>query len=117
MKIYSIVLVVLVAIEFSYIMYLETFATTSKTTARVFNLEQSELERKSVNTLFKNQGIYNGLLSLGLLYVTFFSSAFLDFKTFKKFSDTLALETEVWIADMPEHMIHLNGDMFLGPRG
>lgn len=23
---------------------------------------------------------------------------------------------EVWIADMPEHMIHLNGDKFLGPR-
>ena len=25
-------------------------------------------------------------------------------------------KTEVWIADMPEHMIHLNGDKFLGPR-
>lgn len=45
-----------------------------------------------------------------------FVSAFLDFKTFKKFSDTLAWETEVWIADMPEHMIHLNGDKFLGPH-
>lgn len=48
----------------------------------------------------------------GKIYVT----AFLDFKTFKKFSDTLAWETEVWIADMPDHMIHLNGDKFLGPR-
>lgn len=48
----------------------------------------------------------------GRIYVT----AFLDFKTFKKFSETLAWETEVWIADMPEHMIHLNGDRFLGPR-
>jgi len=28
----------------------------------------------------------------------------------------LAWETEVWIADMPDHMIHLNGDKFLGPR-
>lgn len=46
------------------------------------------------------------------IYVT----AFLDFKTFKKFSDSLAWETEVWIADMPDHMIHLNGDKFLGPR-
>ncbi|HBV82256.1 MAG TPA: hypothetical protein DEB74_05575, partial [Lachnospiraceae bacterium] len=27
-----------------------------------------------------------------------------------------AWETEVWIAEMPEHMIHLNGDKFLGPR-
>lgn len=48
----------------------------------------------------------------GKVYVT----AFLDFKTFKKFSETLAWETEVWIADMPDHMIHLNGDKFLGPR-
>lgn len=48
----------------------------------------------------------------GRIYVT----AFLDFKTFKKFSESLAWETEVWIADMPDHMIHLNGDRFLGPR-
>lgn len=46
-----------------------------------------------------------------------FVTAFLDFKTFKKFSEDLAWETEVWIAAMPDHMIHLNGDKFLGPRG
>ena len=46
------------------------------------------------------------------IYVT----AFLDFATYKKFSHLLAWETEVWIADMPDHMIHLNGDKFLGPR-
>ena len=51
-------------------------------------------------------------VSAGKIYVT----AFLDFKTFKKFSETLAWETEVWISDMPDHMIHLNGDKFLGPR-
>ena len=51
-------------------------------------------------------------VSAGKIFVT----AFLDFKTFKKFSETLAWETEVWIADMPDHMIHLNGDKFLGPR-
>lgn len=45
-----------------------------------------------------------------------FVTAFLDFKTFKVFSESLAWETEVWIADMPDHMIHLNGDKFLGPR-
>ncbi len=45
-----------------------------------------------------------------------FVTAFLDFKMFKKFSEMLAWETEVWIADMPDHMIHLNGDKFLGPR-
>ena len=45
-----------------------------------------------------------------------FVTAFLDFKTYKRFSETLSWETEVWIAEMPEHMIHLNGDKFLGPR-
>jgi hypothetical protein len=45
-----------------------------------------------------------------------FVTAFLDFKTYKRFSEALAWETEVWIAEMPEHMIHLNGDRFLGPR-
>ena len=48
----------------------------------------------------------------GKIYVT----AFLDFKTYKQFSESLAWETEVWIAEMPDHMIHLNGDRFLGPR-
>ena len=51
-------------------------------------------------------------VNAGKIYI----SAFLDFSTFKKFSDKLAWETEVWIADMPDHMIHLNGDKFLGPR-
>ena len=51
-------------------------------------------------------------VSADKIYIT----AFLDFKTFKRFSDSLAWETEVWIADMPDHMIHLNGDKFLGPR-
>ena len=51
-------------------------------------------------------------VTAGKIYVT----AFLDFKTFKQFSESLAWATEVWIADMPDHMIHLNGDKFLGPR-
>lgn len=48
----------------------------------------------------------------GKIYIT----AFLDFAKFKRFSDQLAWETEVWIAEMPDHMIHLNGDKFMGPR-
>ena len=43
-------------------------------------------------------------------------TAFLDFKTYKRFSEILEWETEVWIAEMLEHMIHLNGDRVLGPR-
>ncbi len=55
-------------------------------------------------------------LTRGVTAGKIFVTAFLDFKTYKKFSDMLAWETEVWIAEMPEHMIHLNGDKFLGPR-
>lgn len=51
-------------------------------------------------------------VSAGKIYTT----AFLDFKTFKKFSEMLAWETEVWLAESPDHMIHLNGDKFMGPR-
>ena len=51
-------------------------------------------------------------VNAGKIYVT----AFLDFKTYKKFAEELAWETEVWIAEMPKHMIHLNGDRFMGPR-
>lgn len=51
-------------------------------------------------------------ITAGKVYIT----AFLDFKTYKKFAESLAWETEVWLAEMPDHMIHLNGDKFLGPR-
>ena len=45
-----------------------------------------------------------------------FITAFLDFRTFKKFAADLAWDSEVWIADNPDHLIHFNGDRFLGPR-
>lgn len=48
----------------------------------------------------------------GKVYVT----AFLDFATYKKYANDIAWETEVWIAEMPSHMIHFNGDKFIGPR-
>ena len=51
-------------------------------------------------------------VTAGKIYVT----AFLDFKTFKMFSESLAWETEAWIAETPDHMIHLNRDKFLGPH-
>lgn len=50
--------------------------------------------------------------SSGKIYVT----AFPDFKEFKKWSSKIAWETEIWICEMPGHMIHFNGDKFLGPR-
>lgn len=45
-----------------------------------------------------------------------FVTAFPDFKTYQKFAGSLAWDTEVWISNLPDHMIHLNGDSFLGPR-
>lgn len=47
----------------------------------------------------------------GKIYVT----AFLDSTTYKKYANDIAWETEVWIAEIPSHMIHFNGDKFLGP--
>lgn len=48
----------------------------------------------------------------GIIYVT----AFPDLNTYKRFASELAWDTEVWIAETPDHMIHLNGDRFMGPR-
>jgi hypothetical protein len=48
----------------------------------------------------------------GKIYV----SAFPDFAEFKRHTSNLAWETEVWIAGHPDHMIHFNGDKFIGPR-
>ena len=49
---------------------------------------------------------------MGLVFV----SAFPDFSEFRKHMKDIAWETEVWLADTPEHMIHFNGDRFFGPR-
>ncbi len=45
-----------------------------------------------------------------------FVTAFLTRDSFRKFAKDIAWETEVWIADNPEHLIHFNGDKFLGPH-
>lgn len=48
----------------------------------------------------------------GKIYI----SAFPDFSEFKKHTTEIAWDTEVWIMEFPEHMIHFNGDKFFGPR-
>ncbi|MBT3383519.1 MAG: restriction endonuclease [Prolixibacteraceae bacterium] len=48
----------------------------------------------------------------GKIYI----SAFPDFSEFKKHTNNIAWETEVWVMEFPEHMIHFNGDRFFGPR-
>lgn len=47
----------------------------------------------------------------GIVFVT----AFLTRNDFRKWVAEIAWETEVWLAENPEHMIHFNGDMFFGP--
>ena len=49
---------------------------------------------------------------VGKVYVT----AFPDMTEFKKHSNNIAWETEVWLMEVPDHMIHFNGDRFVGPR-
>jgi len=46
-----------------------------------------------------------------IVYVT----AFLTRPKFRQFIVDIAWETEVWIVDNPDHLVHFNGDKFLGP--
>lgn len=73
MSVLSTILASLVALEFFYIMYLETLKTTSDETAKTFNIPKEELAKKNLNVAFKNLGIYNGVIGLGLLYGIYFS--------------------------------------------
>jgi type II restriction enzyme len=64
-----------------------------------------DAKRKSeLQTLFQPS-------SAGLVFV----SCFPDRETMRKYLSVLAWETESWCASDPTHMIHLNGDRFLGP--
>jgi len=47
----------------------------------------------------------------GLVFVT----AFENRRTMQSFVAHIAWESEVWIAEDPDHMIHFNGERFLGP--
>lgn len=54
MSIMTIILATIVALEHFYIFYLESIATQSEATSRVFNMDKEELARPSVSSLFKN---------------------------------------------------------------
>lgn len=49
--------------------------------------------------------------SAGLVFV----STFLTRSDFIHYAKEIAWETDVWIADNPTHMVHFNGERFLGP--
>lgn len=52
-----------------------------------------------------------GASEAGLVYVT----AFPDRAAMKRHLGEIAWETEVWVADAPTHLIHFDGERFLGP--
>ncbi len=60
--------------------------------------------REELASLFANS-------EAGIVYVT----AFFDRKTLAKYVDAISWETEVWVADSPDHLIHFDGERFLGP--
>lgn len=47
----------------------------------------------------------------GLVYVT----AFPNRTVMSRYLGAIAWETDVWVADAPSHLIHFNGERFLGP--
>lgn len=67
-----------------------------------------------VNVLRHNQlnDLFAGSTA-GLVFVT----TFLDRVAMREYLPEIAWETEVWVADAPEHLIHFNGERFLGPYG
>ena len=52
-----------------------------------------------------------GSSTAGLVYVT----AFLTRKAMVQYLSEISWETEVWVAEAPSHLIHFNGERFLGP--
>ena len=47
----------------------------------------------------------------GLLFVTAFESR----RAMQSFTSLISWETEVWIAEAPDHLVHFDGERFLGP--
>ena len=66
MSIITTILATLVALEHFYIFYLESMATHSDTTSRVFNMDKEELGRPSVNVIKLRNS--NTILYLGFFF-------------------------------------------------
>lgn len=66
MKILATVLVVLVALEHFYFLYLEMFVWTKPKGLKIFGNTAEKAEASKV--LAANQGLYNGFLATGLLW-------------------------------------------------
>ena len=71
MSIFSTILASLVALEALYIMQLEMFASKEKL-ENVFGLSKEYLSMEEARVSMKNQGLYNGIIGVGLLFSRFF---------------------------------------------
>lgn len=60
--------------------------------------------RNELKQLFQNS-------TAGLVFVTAFDRR----RTMQSVVTQISWETEVWVAEAPEHLIHFNGERFLGP--
>ena len=62
------ILVLIVALEHLFIMWLE-ITVPSPRAARAFNISLEKLQQQpEIRTLFANQGLYNGFLAAGLIW-------------------------------------------------
>ena len=61
------ILVLIVALEHLFIMWLE-ITLPSPRAARAFNISLEKLQQPEMRTLFANQGLYNGFLAAGLIW-------------------------------------------------
>ena len=71
MKLLSTLLVLFVAVEHFYIAWLEMTQIPSEKASELFNMPYEFMEQKRVQTLFSNQGLYNGFLAIGLVWARF----------------------------------------------
>lgn len=71
MHIIATIMAVLVALEHFFILWLEMFNADSEMAAQAFGVPRDLLKTPEVQTLFKNQGLYNGFLAVGILFSLF----------------------------------------------
>ncbi|HIW70242.1 MAG TPA: DUF1304 domain-containing protein [Candidatus Limosilactobacillus merdipullorum] len=68
MKLLSIILVSIVALEALFIMVLEMFLTQTPLARRAFDLSADYLAKKDARVSLANQGLYNGFIGVGIIF-------------------------------------------------
>jgi hypothetical protein len=72
--------------------------------AKIRHLNPHGKHRKELKDLFAG-------CKSGLVFVTAFASR----DSMRSFLTQISWETEVWVAEDPDHLIHFDGERFLGP--